>query len=138
VRWYLHNHLLTSNGGAGEGELVAGTAPRRLRSTGNVDGSVTIGKVVGDGVWRLVGAHVGRSSITSVDGVGVGKRRVFHIAGTNWAGAGGKSSLTTPGTRRLAAIPVTGGFTRARCLSIGLEEEREESEKNGGWELHLD
>jgi hypothetical protein len=138
VRLYVHNHLLASNGGGGEGELVAGTAPRSLRSTGDVDSCVTVGKVVGDSVWRLVGAHVGRSSITSVDGVGVGKRRVLHIAGTDWARAGGKTSLATPSTRRFAAIPVTGGFTSTRCLSIDLEEEREESEKNGGWELHLD
>lgn len=55
----LDNHLLAGGWAGGEGELVAGAAPGGLGLAVDADGGETVGEVVVDYPWLLVGAHVG-------------------------------------------------------------------------------
>lgn len=57
----LHNHLLASQRGGCEGELVARAAAR----IGTTDGSEAVGQVIAHGPWGLVAAHVGVTAGTS-------------------------------------------------------------------------
>ena len=53
---HLHDHFLSSDGSACEGEFIACTAPTCLASTGDVDSCISVGKVVIDCPRRFIGA----------------------------------------------------------------------------------
>ena len=75
----LDDHLLASNRGGSEGELVTRAAGVGFGETSG-DGSETVCEVVGDDPGRLVGAHVGVAAIARGRGVEVGQRRVVLVA----------------------------------------------------------
>lgn len=90
----LHNHLLSGKGSRGKGQLITCAAPRALASSSNVNGGVSIGEVLTDSPWGLVGTHVGASAITARCRVEVCERAVIDVASGDWSGAAGKSDLS--------------------------------------------
>lgn len=125
----LDNHLLSSHGTTCEGQLVASTAPACFRSSGDVDRCVTVGQVVTDCPWGLVGALIGGSTTAARGSVGVENWLVLGIAHLYRSGSSGEVELSGPCTRWFAAVPISRGDSRAGGSSICLEEEGEEGEE---------
>ena len=53
----------------------------------------------------------------------------MDVTGSDWVGARSERSLSRPGARRLAAIPVSGGSSCSGSESVDLEEERQKSQE---------
>ncbi|KFY84265.1 hypothetical protein V500_09447 [Pseudogymnoascus sp. VKM F-4518 (FW-2643)] len=126
----LHDHLLARHRAARKGQLVAGTAPARLRPTRYRDRSVSICQAVRDGPWALIRAHVGWATVVAGGlGVWVGEHVVVLVTGLH--GAALEGGLACPGAGWLAAVPVAGCLPRAGDgEGGGGEEEGEEGEED--------
>lgn len=100
----LNDHGLSGDGGGGEGDLVAGAAPRRLSAATEGRGGETVGEVVADLPGREVAAGVCAATVTSALGVGAAEGVVVRVACVDW---GAHVGLAGPCARGLAAVPVS-------------------------------
>ncbi|KAK7460026.1 hypothetical protein Landi51_00275 [Colletotrichum acutatum] len=107
----LHNHLLPRHRTARERQLVARTAPLRLRPARDPHGGEAVGQIVRDGPGRLGTAHVGSAAgvAPAARGAAVRQGVVVAVAGRHGAGGeGGGGDLARPGAGGFAAVPVAG------------------------------
>ena len=122
----LNDHGLASNGAGCESQAgmsgsascseigyfrdlrIACAAPAGLALAADGRSSETVGRLVIDSPWGVVGASVGAASVTAARGVRVRQGRVVGVAGQDRLANG---CLSRPGATRFAAVPVASGLS---------------------------